>query len=138
MSNSDPGYRVDDTAPNIRLYDAGATIIAEGTPDDGCLYILTSGVLGVYLKGQFIREMTGAGLMFGEMATILNTTRTATIKAQSDCKVTVFTGGLMRIIKRYPAVTMKIIVALAGRVQQLTRAQVDDKLQLPDDDSGEG
>src|SRR5688572_26024151 len=106
MNTSTPGYIVSEKDPNVRTYAPGAIIIQEDTPDDGCIYILTSGTLGVFREGQQIREMNGGGLMFGEMATILGSRRTATIMAMNECRITVYTGGMKRIVEQFPSITM--------------------------------
>jgi CRP-like cAMP-binding protein len=130
METAHQAHRTSGSEQNVRIYPAGTIIIEEDTPDDGCIYILSSGTLGVYREGRQVREMSGSGLLFGEMATILNSKRTATIRALTECRIRVYTGGLARIISQFPTITMKIIVALAERVQDLTDAAVEGRLAL--------
>ena len=123
------GYTISPNDPNMRYYEPNAVIIQENAPYDGSIYILHTGTLGVFTEGEQISEISEPGI-FGEMATILNTDRTAMIKAMDECKVTVYTGGLQRIIEQVPSVAMKMMVSLAQRLQRQTALYRDELVRL--------
>jgi CRP-like cAMP-binding protein len=129
MSTAEKGYIVSGTDPNVRTYAPNAIVIQEDTPDDGCIYILNKGTLGVFKGGEEISEITDPGV-FGEMATVLHTTRTATIKAMTECKITVYTGGLQRILEQLPSIALKIMVSLAKRLERQNLIHTDDLVRL--------
>ena len=54
------------------------------------------------------------------MSEILGGTRTAALKALTDCVVTVYTGGIDRIIRDFPSITKKLIQTLAERLRDTT------------------
>jgi len=68
----------------------GAVIVREGEPADA-LYVLTSGRARVVKRGDDGEEVPlnvlRAGDVFGEMALLERTTRTATVRASSDVEV---------------------------------------------------
>ena len=129
MSIDGQGYTVAPNDPNMRYYDPNVVILQENAPYDGSIYILHSGTLGVFTEGEQISEISEPGI-FGEMATILNTDRTAMIKAMTECKVSVYTGGLQRIIEQVPSVAMKMMVSLAQRLQRQTALYRDELIRL--------
>ena len=99
-----------------RLYSAGSTIVEEGDCDLD-MFILNEGKLGVFKAGELIAEIEEGGVFFGEMSEILGEPRTATVKALDDCLVTVYDGGLDRIIRDFPSIAKKLIETLAERLK---------------------
>ncbi|MBZ4203074.1 MAG: cyclic nucleotide-binding domain-containing protein [Methylovulum sp.] len=99
---------------------AGQTISVEGSIGMGW-YILLQGTIGVYKKGARIAEFTKKGAVFGELSTILNTPRTATLKADSVADVLYIEENLEQLIIKHPDITRKIIVSLAERLTKTTR-----------------
>ncbi len=67
----------------IRRYDAGETIITEGTMDVW-IYILISGEVRVSRKGKVLSTLDQAGDPFGEMSAIDGEPRSATVYAARD------------------------------------------------------
>lgn len=66
-------------------YKMGSVIILEG--DVGSLvYVMEDGHVEVSKEGQRLREMP-SGTVFGELAILYNCTRTATVKAKTNCKL---------------------------------------------------
>ena len=99
-----------------RLYSAGTTIVEEGDSDTD-MFILNEGKLGVFKAGERIARIEEEGVFFGEMCEILGEPRTATVKALDDCLVTVYTGGLDRIVREFPTIAKKLIETLAERLK---------------------
>src|SRR3954453_512477 len=70
-----------------RKLDAGDVLVEQG--DDGSdVYLLLDGVLGVEVDGESVAEM-GPGTMLGERASLEGGVRTATLRAQTPCRVVV-------------------------------------------------
>lgn len=108
--------------PNVRHYPPDTTIIQENTQDDGSIYILERGKLGVFKGKDMVTELREVGVIVGEMASILGTPRTATIKTLTECEMTVYTGDLRRrLIERLPPVTQRIVTAITQRLQRQTQ-----------------
>ncbi|HID55720.1 TPA: cyclic nucleotide-binding domain-containing protein [Candidatus Poribacteria bacterium] len=111
-------YRVSPEEPNLRYYEQGAVIIAEGEENDGTIFILNEGKLGVYKGIRKVAEIEGNGVFVGEMAVIMNEPRTATVKALTPCAVMAYTGGVSVILKKLPAVAEKLFSTLASRIEK--------------------
>lgn len=111
-------YRVSPEDPNLRYYEQGTVIIAEGEENDGTIYILNEGKLGVYKGVRKVAEIEGNGVFVGEMAVIMNKPRTATVKALTPCAVMAYTGGISVIMKKLPAVAEKLFSTLASRIEK--------------------
>jgi hypothetical protein len=65
----------------------GDTLVEQGAEGDD-IYLLLDGVLGVEVDGEEIAEM-GPGTMLGERASLEGGVRTATLRAQTPCRVVV-------------------------------------------------
>ena len=76
-----------DKKPDIRRVKEGKTLVEQGSVSDD-LYLLLNGVLVVEVDGEKLAEL-GPGAVFGERAALEGGTRTATLRAVTDCKVAV-------------------------------------------------
>ena len=76
-----------DKKPDIRRVKEGKTLVQQGSASDE-LYLLLNGVLVVEVDGEKLAEL-GPGAVFGERAALEGGTRTATLRAVTDCKVAV-------------------------------------------------
>ncbi len=65
----------------------GETLVEQGAEGDD-IYLLLDGLLGVEVDGEEIAEM-GPGTMLGERASLEGGVRTATLRAQTPCRVVV-------------------------------------------------
>lgn len=99
-------------------YKKGDIILEEGD-NSSIVYFLSSGTIGIYKGKERVNKLTGQGLLFGEMSSILNKPRSTTVKAETDCKVQVYHGGVQGIIKRFPHVAEKILGQLAMRIETM-------------------
>ena len=104
---------------NLRLYSVGSIIAQEGNIGHE-MFVLNRGKLGVFKGEEMIAQIEEEGVFFGEMSEILGGARTATLKALTDCVVTVYTGGIDRIIRDFPSITKKLIQTLAERLKDTT------------------
>ena len=103
-----------------RIYRDGEVIIEEGTSGKDIYQLVESerGLL-VSIKGKEIARMTQPGEYFGEMSSLLNQTRTATVTSQGRSVVQVFPGeDLESTLLHYPRLSKKIIDTLASRLAQ--------------------
>lgn len=105
---------------NIRSFPANSIIIAEGHPNDNTLFILNEGKLGVYKEEQLIAEIRETGVFFGEMSALLNVPRTATVRALTDCKVTVLSCDFDSLCVKFPSIAKKLMISLAHRLKDIT------------------
>ncbi len=71
--------------PDIRRVKEGHTLVEQGATSDE-LYLLLNGVLVVEVDGEKLAEL-GPGAVFGERAVLDGGTRTATLRALTQCKV---------------------------------------------------
>jgi hypothetical protein len=79
--------------PERRSLDAGETLVEQGAPGDE-LYLVLDGVLGVEIDGDEVAEI-GPGAIVGEKALLEGGTRTATLRAETRCRIAVIPGELI-------------------------------------------
>ena len=101
-----------------RIYQDGEVIIEEGTSGKEIYQLVESeGGLKVSIKGKEVARMTQPGEYFGEMSSLLNQTRTATVTSLGRSVVQVFPGeDLESTLLHYPRLSKKIIDTLAFRL----------------------
>ena len=100
-------------------YSANETIANEGDTETGW-YVLLEGKVGVYKHSKKVAEFDQRGVVFGELSGILNTTRTASLRALERTRVVYFKATLDQLITLYPYVAKKIMVNLAERLAKTT------------------
>jgi hypothetical protein len=71
--------------PDIRQIKQDKTLVEQGSPTDE-LFLLLNGVLVVEVDGEPLAEV-GPGAVLGERAVLEGGTRTATLRAVTECKV---------------------------------------------------
>jgi CRP/FNR family transcriptional regulator, cyclic AMP receptor protein len=109
---------------------AGHVLIEEAKPIPG-IYFLESGEVEVLKGGQIIAEVYDAGAVFGDMAFLLQTTPTATVRTITPC---VFreVAEPAAFFLRNPEVALHMAMILARRLDSLNRYLVDIKHQFKD------
>lgn len=119
----------------LTTYKNGQTLFLEGD-DSHDLYILVSGELGIFKGSTEIASVSEPGAIFGEMSFILRSTRTATIKAESDVQaLCIPENQISTIIQDFPDIAQEITNALAQRLDESSRTVYGLKEasdQLPD------
>ncbi|MDR0551469.1 MAG: cyclic nucleotide-binding domain-containing protein [Spirochaetaceae bacterium] len=110
-----------DIPPGLRsgepvLVKSGDVIIREGE-ESGCLFYITSGRYGVYVKGKRIDTITPNEIFLGEMAFILNQPRNATIVAEGTGRlVRIDQKTFMEIVREHPHYIMFLSRLIARRL----------------------
>lgn len=116
-----PSYLVN---PDVEEYQDSDTIIQEGNKDRD-FFKLVRGKVAVLRGGKKIAEITEPGEYFGEMASILDEVRSASIVAAGRCTVKRYPGDkLNELIEKYPEVSKHLFKTLVGRLQKTDRIVV--------------
>lgn len=108
----------------------GEALINEGQVVEG-LYFLESGEVEVLKGGVLIAEVFEPGAVFGDMAYLLGTAPTATVKALTEC-VFRHVAAPREFFQQNPDVALHMAVILARRLDSLNRYLVDIKNQFKD------
>lgn len=108
-----------------RSYAAGEVLIHEGDVGTEAFFLYSGGVR-LYKGEGAARHSLGrleAGELFGEMAYLLNETRTATVVADSEVVALVLPPEMLEELMRYSApLSRRIIGALGQRLQRMNQA----------------
>jgi CRP-like cAMP-binding protein len=111
-----------------RSFEAGAVIIAEGTPA-GKLFILASGTVEVAKQDVVINTLSDPGSVFGEISVLLDTVHTATVRTTSPARFYVVDDPL-GFLRTTPDVALGVARLLAHRLHAMTTYLVDLKHQF--------
>ena len=104
-----------------RTLKAGTVVMDQGQTGREA-YVILSGAATVKRNGKKIGTAK-AGSVIGELSLLDNGPRTATVTADSDLTLLVVTErGLKGAIDNIPAISRKLLKALATRVRELDRA----------------
>lgn len=102
---------------NTEYYTAGETVFNTG--DDGhCMYVIQEGEVEVIANGKVIDSL-GPGALFGEMAIIDHSPRSATVVAKTDCKlVPLDEDKFMAHVHRTPFFALTVMRLMTERLRQ--------------------
>lgn len=103
----------------IKEYSVKDVIAKEGDVEVGW-YVLMKGRVGVYKRDRKVAEFNKRGVVFGELSSILNTPRTASLIALEPTKVVHFKASIDHLINRYPEMAKNIMISLAERLTKTT------------------
>jgi CRP-like cAMP-binding protein len=108
---------------NEQVFEDGEIIIEEGSAGvDFYKLISTEGGLLVTREGKEVGKITQPGEYFGEMSSLLDQRRTATIRSIGKSVVQIFPGdNLESILMGYPDLAKKIIDTLAYRLVEANK-----------------
>ncbi len=109
---------------------AGDVLITEGRPAAG-LYFLETGEVEVLKGGELIAEVYEPGAVFGDMAYLLGSAPTATVRALTPC-VFRHVAEPREYFRKNPDSALHMAVILARRLDSLNRYLVDIKQQFKD------
>jgi CRP-like cAMP-binding protein len=100
----------------VEYYRAGDTIIEEGARGD-LMYVVVEGEVRISLRGKLL-AVVGAGGIFGEMALISPDIRSATVTAETDCKLApIDQASFESMLRHVPDFSMHVMNVLASRLQ---------------------
>ncbi len=104
-----------------KYYSIGDIITRMGDKADGW-YILLSGRVGVFKRDFSVAEISERGTVFGELGSLLNIPRTATLQALEPTSVLFVQMSMDEVIENYPGFAKRILMSLAERVANTTDA----------------
>jgi len=106
----------------------GAVVFSEGDPGDA-MYLIVAGEVSVFLTDRALGlsvelARLGPGQVFGEMAIITGSPRSATVKATEETKLKVLSRDILfKLVQAAPQVGLMIAAVLAKRTEDLNRNQ---------------
>src|SRR5438876_3001224 len=120
---------------SARRYDKDATIIVQGQPADNEIFFMTKGMAVVEVQGNVVGSLN-TGDWFGELAAILGTPRTATVRAVAECDVLIFKGiddaNLYESMSKDPKMLRKLIEQLCKRVVETSKHHASETAEITD------
>jgi CRP/FNR family transcriptional regulator, cyclic AMP receptor protein len=97
---------------------AGQLVLAEGSAG-AAMYIIRSGAVAVRLNGVTVEEI-GEGGIFGEMAIIEQSTRSAEILALTDTTVVMLDEKkFLQLVAKVPHFSVMVMRTLARRIRKM-------------------
>jgi CRP-like cAMP-binding protein len=112
-----------------RRIEKDAEILVQGQPSNNEILYMTKGTAVVEVQGSVVGQVK-AGEWFGELGAILNTPRTATVRAVTPCEVLVFKGvqdaSLYDSIAGDPKMLRKLIEQLCQRVVETSKRHANE------------
>lgn len=112
-----------------------ATILVEGQASNHEILFLVKGTAIVEVKGNVVGTVK-PGEWFGELAAILHTPRTATVRAVTPCEVQVFAGpdddNLYEAMSRDPKMMRKLVEQLCTRLLETSKRHASETAELTD------
>lgn len=111
------------SVPQVRVYRAGDTILAEGSPGQE-VCVLLDGKAEAWLHGKQVGEILREEI-FGTMAVLTGMPRTATVKASSNCTVMIMPGDQFQdLIQTRPQAAWKLLQSMARIIVDLNQRVV--------------
>jgi CRP/FNR family cyclic AMP-dependent transcriptional regulator len=100
---------------------AGDVIFAEGDKGDA-MYVIRSGEVAIE-RGGHVMETLGPGGIFGEMALIDGSPRSATVRAKTDCVVApINEKSFLFLVHETPFFAVAVMRTLADRLRRMDEA----------------
>ena len=105
---------------STRQFAKGETIIVEGSPAEE-MYLIRNGRVAVHIQGSPVEEI-GPGGIFGEMALIDQSPRSATVTALEDVEVVPIDERLFVIlVQDAPYFALDVMRTLVDRLRAMNR-----------------
>lgn len=118
-----------------RQYAKDVAILVQGQDSHHEILFLVKGTAIVELQGNVVGTVK-AGEWFGELAAILHTPRTATVRAVTPCEVQVFAGpdddNLYEAMSKDPKMMRKLVEQLCTRLLETSRRHAAETAELAD------
>ena len=104
-------------------FQSGMTIFSEGSEGD-CMYVLMEGEVEIRVDNKLVDVLT-SGSIFGEMALIDSSPRSASAVAASDCKLAVVDNRkFLFMIQQTPFFATEVMRIMADRLRLMNSMQV--------------
>ena len=105
----------------VRSYSAGAAIFAEGDPGQE-MHVVIEGSVDIVTEGKVL-ERIGRGGIFGEMALIDDSPRSASAVAGSDCRIAAINKRqFIYLVQETPSFSLQVMREMADRLRRRTHA----------------
>jgi len=118
--------------PGFEVYESGRIIIRQGDAAD-YVYNMTEGVAEVLVDGVNVARI-GEGEIFGAMAVLTQTARTATVRALTNCSVVkVPREQFTELIKDNPVTIHSLLVDMANSIINLNEQLVGSRSNPSDE-----
>jgi CRP-like cAMP-binding protein len=118
---------------SAKHYDKDAAILTQGQASNHQILFLVKGTAVVEVKNAVVGTVN-AGEWFGELAAILHTTRSATVRAVTPCEVQVFTGpddeNLYAAVAKDASMLRKLVEQLCHRLQETSKRHQEETADL--------
>lgn len=118
-----------------RQFPKDAAILTQGQDSKHEIMFLVKGTAVVEFKGNVVGTIK-AGEWFGELAAILGTSRTATVRAVTPCEVQVFAGpddgNLYEAMSKDPKMMRKLVETLCLRVIETSKRHSEETSEVTD------
>ncbi len=102
----------------IKEYAAGATIFTEGDPGDE-MYVVLDGEIEIQI-GKDLLKFAGPGHLFGEMALIEGSARSATAVAKSDCRLAAIDEKrFLFLVQQTPFFSLHVMRTLVDKLRKM-------------------
>jgi len=99
-------------------YAAGDVIFAEGDKGDA-MFVVRTGEVTIERGGRVMETLSGGGV-FGEMALIDGSPRSATVRAKTDCEVApINEKTFLFLVHETPFFAIAVMRTLAGRLRRM-------------------
>ena len=99
-------------------YAAGDVIFAEGDKGD-TMYVVRTGEVTIEHSGRVMETLSGGGI-FGEMALIDGSARSATVRAKTDCEVApINEKTFLFLVHETPFFAIAVMRTLADRLRRM-------------------
>jgi CRP-like cAMP-binding protein len=118
-----------------RQYAKDAAILVQDQASNHEILFLVKGTAVVEFKNNVVGTIN-AGEWFGELAAILGTTRTATVRAVTPCEVQVFAGpddaNLYEAMSKDPKMMRKLVEQLCQRLLETSKRHAEETAEVTD------
>jgi CRP/FNR family transcriptional regulator, cyclic AMP receptor protein len=106
--------------PDAKSFPKGKSIFRRGERGDG-MYVIVNGRVEISVGGRVLESM-GAGAVFGEMALVDDSPRTASAVAKTDCAVLrIDSRRFQSLVQKTPDFALQIMAVMANRLRRMNR-----------------
>ena len=126
-----PKFSFFENEDRVLEFNCEAIIFQEGTPGQA-MYAVLEGEVELQLKGVTVNHVAQHEI-FGEMALVDNSKRSATAQARTDCKLAVIDKERFEyLVQKRPDFATQVMQVLAERLRKTTLISIQDKIKRID------